>query len=96
MYQACDPSRRSLETNMLAWLRIGSRRGLVGCLPRSHLGSCLIEETREVSFAHLLACFWSKQIPQRPILVEDLQIALLACGRDFVSAEQKAIREAMD
>src|SRR5437868_15491094 len=61
---------------MLAWPKIGSECSLMGCFPRPHLGPRLIEETREVSFTHLLACFCSKQIPQRPILVEDLKIAL--------------------
>src|SRR5579871_1280984 len=65
---------------MLASLRIGLECGLMSRFPRSNLGPSLIEETREVSLAHLLACFWSKQIPQRPIHVEDLQIALLAWG----------------
>lgn len=62
-------------------------------LPRSHFRPSRIEKTREVSFAHLLAGLWGKQFPQGLILVEDLQVALLASGCDFVSAEQKAIRK---
>ena len=65
-------------------------------LPRSHFRSGLIEKTREVSFAHLFAGLWGKQFPQGFILVEDLQIALLASRCDFVSTEQKAIRETID
>ena len=66
-------------------------------LPRSHfLRPSLIEKASEVSFAHLLAGLRGKQIPQGLILIEDLQVALLAGGCNFVSTEQKAIRETID
>ena len=68
----------------------------MGVFPRPHFGSCFVEETREVSFAHLFAGLRAQQIPQGLILVKDLQVALLASGCDFVSPEQKAIREAID
>lgn len=68
----------------------------VAAFPCPHFGSRFVEKTREVSFTHFFAGLIGKQIPQEFILVEDFEVALLASGCNFVSTEQKAIREAID
>src|SRR6185295_17272043 len=65
-------------------------------LPTAHFTSRFVKKSFVVLLANFLAGLRRQQFPKRFILVIDLQIFLLSSRSNFVGAEEKAIRIAID
>src|SRR6185369_15165844 len=68
----------------------------VRSFPTAHFASRFVKDSFVVLLANFLARFGRQQFPKRFILVIDPQIFFLGGRSNFVGAEEKAIRIAID